>query len=995
MRSKKLIFSAIFSAWICFGAAALSYAKTEKKKDTHKEDEIKALKTELMVSATEQKAIDQVKMLIRKYKGTALEPDLTLRLAELYVRRAKTDRFLHVHRKSDVIVELVPTLVKNAEPKRHLQNAIQLYDRIESAWPHFNRMDEVLFNSGFAHQQLGKAERAESRFLKLIRTYSESPLIPEAYLSVGEMKFQQRKFSDALKYFVAIEKYPDSTVYPYGLYKAAWSHYNLRDAERGIKSLEAVIKYGRFVKDQGIDSRLDLRKEALTDLALFYEDVYEAKNAFRYFEDQARELDVAPVILKLSQLYMRHSRHEDNRVVLQEFLKRRPKSDYVVKAYTELMDSTEKLKKYTEVVGLLEKMSLVCEADSSWSKSQPEVAALDRESPLLMISEDPAKATSASAICQAAFQRTALTYASRWLKIWQKDTKNIVYADATEKAFEVYLKSAPQSDEAAKARFVYSELLFKRQKFRAASENYALAAAVAKDAQVLHDANYFALIALEKAVNDKWSDKDEDQFHKLAKKYLKDSPKGKFKLEVQFKTAFIAFEKGRLDEAAPLFKELGSEFANTEKGLKSQDLYLDILNKKKDYRVLKDYASELRSKTKTKQRVAKLTKIYEQSYFLLIQSLEENGNYNDAIKEYQTFARSNTDSGLAKEALWNAMQISFKMNALVGGADSALEFASKYGADKRAIDALLKAAQTYESLGQLVPASEVLLKLAEVDSQKKQKWHEMAADFLSLSGKTVQAKKFYERLFETGSPDVSLRALEKLELMAENSKGSVEHEKLLKKMLSMRQEPYTSKAEIYFLEKEFASAKDHSEVFRKSLGLVGRKGALANTKARARLIQARILADEYRRQSIKSRLDRIALVLQIKTEKLSKAQQAYQSAARYGDPRIAVVAQAELGDLYADYAKSMRDIPVPSGVAENEVEIFRSEMVKLAIPMEEKAFESRQLAYQQAKSIGLQDKVMAELERHLGRSGVTDENQSLVNFDSPDLILPYPNGVGS
>ena len=105
-------------------------------------------------------------------------------------------------------------------------------------------------------------------------------------------------------------------VYPYGLYKGAWSMYNLRDASGGLKSLEEVIQYGRFVRDQGIDSRLDLRKEALQDMALFFEDVYPSEEGLSYFEKQADELDVAPVILKLSSLYMRHSRHKDNTIVL-------------------------------------------------------------------------------------------------------------------------------------------------------------------------------------------------------------------------------------------------------------------------------------------------------------------------------------------------------------------------------------------------------------------------------------------------------------------------------------------------------------------------------------------------------------------------------------------------------------------------------------------------------------------------------------------------------
>lgn len=986
--SFKFILSFLMATFLCI---SLSFAKTKEKPIS---EEVKALQTEMMVTATEERAIDQVKLLINKYKGTQLEPDLNLRLAELYVRRAKTQRFLNIHRSSEEIVNLVPDLVKKAEPKKQLQLAIGIYDRIESRWPSFNRMDEVLFNNGFANQQLSLNGKAEQKFTKLIRIYDNSPLIPEAHLSVGEMKFQDRKFTEALKHFNSIESYPDSRVYPYGLYKAAWTHYNLRDAGQGIKSLEAVIKYGRFVSDQGIDARLDLRKEALTDLALFYEDVYPAKDAFEYFEKQARELDVAPVVLKLSSLYMRHSRHSDNRLVLKEFIKKRPKSDYITKAYIELMESSENLKLQTEVVGLLADMSEVCEPTSAWSKAQLPIANVDTESPLFQATDDPKKNSTADLVCNHQFERTALSYANKWLKQWQKDNKRVDFADVTEKAFEIFFKKDPKTDEASRARFVYAELLFKRNKFREASYHYAVSADRVNDEKLRHDANYYALISLEKAVNDKWSEKDEAQFKILAAEYIKDSPTGQYLLEVQFKLGFIAYEKQRYAEAAPLFKDLGDKFPKTEKGLKSQDLYLDILNKQKSYRELKDYAGDLRTKTKSQARVQKLTKIYEESYFLLIQQLEEKKDYVTAINEYQTFARKNTNSKLAQEALWNAMQISFKMGDLMNGSNAAVEFASKYRGDQRATDALIKAAKTYESLGQLPLASNVLLDLAQAQPAEKYKYLELAANFLNLSGKSAQAKKLYTELFEKAPGDYSARALYELEYLAEESKNPGEQERLLKRMLAMNKEPYTSKAQIYFLEKEFEKG-NYPEVFKKSLAILGTKDALANTKARARLIQARILADEYKKQSIKSRLDRINIVLQIKTEKLSKAQVAYQSAARYGDPRIGVVAQSELADLYSDYAKSMREMPVPTGIEESEFAIFRAEMTKLAIPMEEKAFETKQLAYQQARSIGLDGPLAKELEKEVGSFSNQKGQESLVNFDSPDMLLPYPNGVGS
>jgi cellulose synthase operon protein C len=266
-------------------------AKTKKNPDSglkqlnlksgdERGNDIKALKTEMLIAQTEEKAIAQTEKLIKKYKGTPLEADLLLRQAELFMRRAKTDRFLEIQRKSDDMVQLAPRLIKSAQSKVHVSKAIAVYDQIEKRFPDFERLDQAIFNNAFASQQLADQKKSERLFLKFISDFPSSSLITDENLAAGEMRFQRREFAEALKHFQAIKNFPDSNVYPYGLYKAAWTHYNMRDGITALKELEAVVQYGRFVKEQGIDARLDLRKEALGDMTLFYEEVLPAKNAY-------------------------------------------------------------------------------------------------------------------------------------------------------------------------------------------------------------------------------------------------------------------------------------------------------------------------------------------------------------------------------------------------------------------------------------------------------------------------------------------------------------------------------------------------------------------------------------------------------------------------------------------------------------------------------------------------------------------------------------------
>ncbi|MCB0369303.1 MAG: hypothetical protein KDD45_07570, partial [Bdellovibrionales bacterium] len=80
-----------------------SFSKTSKKdtrgllpelqtnqETNEQENEVKNIKSELLISRTETKAINSLLKIIKKYKGTSQEPDLLNRLAELYMRKSKS-----------------------------------------------------------------------------------------------------------------------------------------------------------------------------------------------------------------------------------------------------------------------------------------------------------------------------------------------------------------------------------------------------------------------------------------------------------------------------------------------------------------------------------------------------------------------------------------------------------------------------------------------------------------------------------------------------------------------------------------------------------------------------------------------------------------------------------------------------------------------------------------------------------------------------------------
>ncbi len=957
-------------SWLCFAFAMPTFAQTpldalKLKPSDEQGNDVRALKTEMLVTDTENKALAQLQMLIKKYKGSPMEPDLRLRLAELYMRRSKTDRFFELNRTSPTLVRFIPPEAKTSSGKKSIELAVSVYEKLAKDYPQYSKLDLVLYNTAFAHQQLVHPKIAERVYSELIAKFPYSPLIPEAHLALGEMQFDHQKFAEALTHFDAIKNYPQSDVYPYGIYKGAWTLYNLKRNDEAIKQLEMVVSIGKQAAEQGQETRLDLRKEALADMVIFYEDSLPASRAFAFFNEQSSAQEAPALLLKLAEVFERHSRYEDRKTVLVEFIDKLRGHELIPEAYDQLVRNYEGMRDRKGAVEALVAFEGVCQR-KPWPK------------------------------CSATISETALALSSKWLRTWKKNQSFVEFADAAQKGFEIYLRQSLPSHDKDEARYAYAELLFQRHQYREASAQYALVAPALIKEPSGHDAAYGALLSLEKAVSDKWSAADEKQFKSLASFYVEHFPKGQYRLDVEFKIAIIAYDKERYDEAAPIFLKLGNDFPNQEKGLKSQDLYLDILNIKKDFKNLKQYSVTLLKRKPNLDRTIKLQKIYRESYFIEIQKTEEAGDLPLATSEFKKFAKDNINSDLAPKAWWNAMQIEYRSFKYMSAAQSGEAFYDQFPKNSQALEALLKSAQTYESMGQLDAAARVVLKLAIVDPKNVLKWRTLGADFLALSHHSTDAMRIYSELKDQRTDmKTASYALDKYLALQKTSLQDSDYVALLERVARGGVQPQASFARVELVERMF-KAGDVNGAFAKAKDVLNMgDSAPAAAKARARFVQAQILEMEFAKASMKARTDRLALVVALKTEKLEKAQAAYKAVISYGDPQLTIQSLRHLANCYTQYVQALKTMPSPEGLSTAEEKQFHEELTKLAIPLEEKGVDTIAQALETAKKMKLFDGSVASLQAQLDQMNLKQTTTMKVEFQPPATVLPKATGVGS
>ncbi len=946
-------------------------------------NELKALKAELLISQSDQKALEQLNKLILKYKGSGLEASLHFRLAELYMRRAKTATFFEVHRDDSTAVRFSPKETKSSTSKAWVQKAVNTYDLIETKFIQFTDMDLVLFNNAFARQLLGQDDEAMRRYKKVIDDYPNSPLVPDSHLSLGEELFLKKKFQAAYDEFQKIREFPESRVYPYGIYKGAWALYNIGRTAEALKQLEEVVGYSKKPLEEN-PNRLDLSHEALDDMVVFYEDVKQPGDAVSYFRTQGGDERAGELSLKLGKIYQRHGKFGNLEVVYTDLISAVPLAAERPEMHHDMMDGYENTKNRDKVIANLETLSDLCQDTSAWHKAQK----LDDQKE-----------------CWTQLEETGRLYSTKWHKEYRAKG-DVALGKLTSRAYESLLKNNQKlKGDEDHICFAYAELLFEQGVFRKASEQYSRTAHLTKDLKIRHDSSYSAIVSLEKATNDKWSDVDERTFAILAQDYITLNPKGQYVTDVRFKKAFIAYEKNHYDEAAPQLRDLAVNFYSNPRGLKASSLYLDVLNIQKKYELLRDESKMFLTKFKSDpETTAQLTKIHQQAFLTVNQNLENSGQYIEAMNGYLGFVKENPQSQLADKALYNAIHCATLGNDLGMSSKLSEQLIVTYPHSVYKLELGRSLVILYEAQAQLSKASDSLLNVAEweraevkdpKDKTEKSNYAALilaAADYKALDNDVRGATVLYNKLIERNPKSKEgITALERIEAYSEKGNDWHKTSRLLEQMVGAGVQPQASIA-MNKIVQHSVEERDDDKSFRlakKVIAMRNDDNVSRRALAQSRLVQARILEKEFIATSIKAKPERLSLVLAIKSEKLDRAQKAYQDVIGFKDKPSAIEALIHLAKCYENFSGSLSQIEAPADAPVADQKKFLQEIENLALPIEEKNAETLQIALKQAKDLQLRDDTVLRIQMELDRLSKRGKKGFSSNVIAPPAnILP-------
>ncbi len=891
------------------------------QKSTETETDSQNLKSEVLISKTENKAIEALQNILKKKKGTPQEPDLLNRLAELYMRKSKSGRFFDLQRSANSKT-LSSFPVAEAKGADWLQKAVKTYNIILTQYPKFNETDSVLFNSAFAYQQLNLKKNSEANYKILIDRFPNSAILPDTLLALGELLYDQGRFADAKLYFEKIENYPESRVYVYGLYKLGWANYNLKNSAEAIKKLKLVVQKNPPETEGTNKKGYYLRKEAIRDLVLFIGEVYQAEDLYDFFKGIVTTDELGPALFDMAKLYDSYSRLKDIHIFLNEFIKKEPDNMYVVKSHILMAETYETIKKRDQVISELTYAGEECAVGSRWRKEQT--------------------AEEVAEICQSEFKRASLDLAKRWWEIWQKNKSHKEFSLLTETILKLIIKNEDVTTPDLKTRTILAELQFQIEKYDEAAENYYFVASHSKEKKEVHDTLYASLYSIEKQLELKSSDKKKDDRKQRSIEYYTKFPEGEHFYPVGLKVAVIYYEEKNYEEALKVLTVTEKSKNDLVVRSKSQDLILDIYNIQKRYTELKSLSQVYLKESKDEARSKSLQKIYEESHFSEIQVKNSQLKPMEQTQNLISYFDLHKGSDLGQRALLDALKIYLENKSLNKFAQSAEDLLKLYPNYDKKSNLIKDLINSYTDLTNLKKAAEWSLKLAAMEKEKDKKhlYSENAADLFLLEGNNKDARTIYQQLLNDSPKNKRIQLFAKIKATLDSSKDQKEIQKINGIILELNIEPFatevlTEKAVNLFNDKNY---KDAFELTMKIL----KRDSPTEARAKARFIQGQILEQEFTSQSMKtSKEDRLAMIIQLKTERLEKAQTAYLSVTKMTTAPDLVRSSFEAIDrCYGHYIEALATMPLPESLSAKDQAELRGEIKKVLGPIEEKRKEN-------------------------------------------------------
>ena len=304
------------------GCATSTETRVLGKLDAGKEDLARLKRDILKVD----KSIEVTRDLINRSKGERYLADLYFRQAELYIEKSRLVyfRILEEAGADDKKTVVAP------EARLLKDQAVSVYRRIISEFPDYIDNDKIQFFIAHEFRELGNFTEMIKSYDDLIKKYPKSNFRFESWLILGDYHFDKGDVDAAIDNYRLILKNQETYAHNMARYKLGWCYINKDKINLAVDLWEQAVKTPTLAEPgvEVIDSlsdkplRLDVRQDALRDLAFYYAESRDPKTALTFFQSlTVSRSEYRTALEKLARRFQIKTMYEESAKVYRELIR--------------------------------------------------------------------------------------------------------------------------------------------------------------------------------------------------------------------------------------------------------------------------------------------------------------------------------------------------------------------------------------------------------------------------------------------------------------------------------------------------------------------------------------------------------------------------------------------------------------------------------------------------------------------------------------------------
>jgi tetratricopeptide (TPR) repeat protein len=982
------------------------------------------------------KSIAVTKDLINRSKGERYLPDLYFRLSELYIEKSRLVYFrvLEEAGAEDKSAVVAP------EARLLKDQAIAVYRRILSEFPDYIDNDKITFFIAHEYRELGNFPEMIKTYVELVKKFPRSNFRFESWLILGDYYFDKGDVDEAMSNYRSILKNQETYAHNMARYKLAWCYINKDKPILAVDLWEQAVKTPT-VPDPGspaIDplsskpARLDVRQDALRDLAFYYAEVRDPKSALAFFQN-----------LTVSR--------SEYRVALEKLARR-----FQIKTMYD-----ESAKVYRELI----RISHDVERNLEWAEAVYEAAVASKDlntadEDVAMLAEVAARykywwrTPNADKKILDDFELLTRDLSTRLHALAKEKGSDDLYRRAA-RAYDRYLSVFPDSPERLNIEWNYAETLFAGKDFVKAGRQYetvlkllsaapvaapgdgapraapppaatqpamstpaspdgknaAAVKAVARDGAVApvpvggqrlvattgsvdgdtRQAMYSAILSYFEAL--KTGEKAtrfesmmaREGIKALGARFVSSWPADENVPQVKFNVARAYFEQGIFDRSIELFAAFVTEHPTHKDAITAAELALDAYAQQEDFSGLakqaRAFASDTRVDASFRERASTMADQAEQEE-INRRTIAAEGRVAEAIA---SFVVEKKGTEVAAKALHQAFVIAKDRRNLADMQSVGRQLVEEYANTKYALEVLPALADLAVRTSQLETAA------SYYEEQARRFPNDSASDAILESAAAIRtelseypaAMADYERLTKQGDEN---RRGEYFEKLARLALRAGDFRRAETAALSAAETPASAVvANVIAGEAALRTGKPEQAVERLSTAL-GKKASGDDGEvwqARAQYLIGEVVRAEFERVSLTGGTQD-GETLARKFELLEELEGAYVAAIQIGDPEWAMGGLYRIANAYKDAADFLDTAPVPAGTSPEDEKALRTALAERSTPMRKKYVETIESCKAQAKKL----EAFNRFSRACFGGTPVDDNGDSPRARLPGLVIP-------